>query len=226
MNFEDYFSLLLGQAKNNTENRILKLEMQIPEEIIQKQNEFLKDFFSEDPFEIRPQDLETYIAPSGKIKQLKIDRRPSTYLSLFRFLELFRQQFQSIQNDVGALALCYKALDENQLQSQINLRQKVLTQVLAGGRILKKWQPIQDEFFQKLIKNINESLLQATQLSGKDKAFVNLRKPLSENYLSSNFYPVYESMMNFIIMCLAFTSKLKSETKVLLDEAGLIALNN
>lgn len=209
MTFENYFTLIL---KTKTEARILKLEQPIPENYITSMNEFLKMFFEDDPFEIKPNDLETYFTPTGKIKRLKFDRKPSTYLSIFRFLELYRQQLSSIKHDVNKLAGFYKkiGLSGSNEKELIELREKILTQLLSNGRLLMKWYPIAELLYKNLIQHLNSSLEESESNSGKGKGFINLRKIHSDSFLKNTFYPHYDSLTNFCVFCLAYSAKSKT----------------
>lgn len=214
MDFDDLFKNLLEKNKDAHDSRILKLEFPIPAKYESNMDEFLEKFFSNDPFEIKPQDLETFITPGGNIKKLKFDRRPSTFLSILRFLELYRQQLKSIKSDLSKLATCYKKFEDNDLLDPFNsgLKNQIFTQLLSAGRIIKKWSPQLESLYKLTIVNINLSITEAESTNGRTKAFVNLRKVHSEGYLNVTFHPYYENMVNFCIMCLAFSSKLKALT--------------
>ena len=61
MEFELLFKTLLEKNKDAHDSRILKLEFSIPPKYESNVDEFLGSFFVNDPFEIKPQDLETFI---------------------------------------------------------------------------------------------------------------------------------------------------------------------
>ncbi len=224
MEFELLFKTLLEKNKDAHDSRILKLEFSIPPKYESNVDEFLGSFFVNDPFEIKPQDLETFITPNGNIKKLKFDRRPSTFLSILRFLELYRQQLKSIKSDLSKLATTYKKFEENDLLDPVNsgLKNQILTQILSAGRILKKWSPQLENLYKLTITNINLSITETETTNGRGKGFVNLRKVHSEGYLNVTFHPYYENMINFCIMCLAFSSKLKVLTIEYINKANEI----
>jgi hypothetical protein len=220
MQFEDYFSYILNTNKTANDNRILKLEHFFPLDFEKKQDYFLELFFSNDPFEIKHADLETFLTASGRIKKLKEDRKPSTFLSLFRFLELYRQQFQSQRNDLGTLAGIYKAFENKQIEENSDLKGKILNHLLSARRLYEKWYPQSEQFFKILIQTINQNLVESESIYGKGNGFVNLRKVQSESYMVATFHPYFESLVKFCIMCIAHTVKLKSETKLIQEETG------
>ncbi len=220
MVFEDYLTSIFLIYKNSTDKRILKLDRPFPLQYETKQSSFLEDFFKEDPFEIKPEDLDTLLTQKGKIKKLKSDRKPVTYFALFRFLELYRQEFLKQRTEMAILASIFKSFEEKKFPTNDALKEKVLNQLLSANRIYTKWHPLTETLFKLLIQNINSSLKESELTNGKEKAFVNLRKALSENFLSTTFHPFYNELCDFCIYCIAHTVRLKSETKSLQEQVG------
>ncbi|MBP9889488.1 MAG: hypothetical protein KBF93_24540 [Leptospiraceae bacterium] len=227
MEFDDIFKSLLLNNKDNPDN-ILKLEQPIPLKYESNMNEFLEKFFMGDPFDIKPQDLELVQMGNSKVKKLKFDRRPSTYLSLLRFFELYRQLFKSMSSDLNELASCYKKFLTNETTDPkiTELKKQILAEVFSAGRVLKNWSPQLEQFYKKTIHTINNSFNEPEDSSESNKkGFINLRKVYSESYLNLTFKPYYENMVNFCIVCIAYSSKLKritleysSQTKTILGE--------
>lgn len=213
MEFDDTFKSLLLENKENPENNILKLEIPIPAKYESSMNEFLEKFFMGDPFDIKPQDLELVQMGNTKVKKLKFDRRPSTYLSLLRFFELYRQLFKSMSSDLNELANCYKNFLTNETTDPkiAELKKQILAEVFSAGRLLKNWSPQLEQFYKKTIHTINNSFNESDGDDNK-KGFINLRKVYSESYLNLTFKPYYENMVNFCIVCIAYSSKLKRIT--------------
>ncbi len=214
MDFDEKFKILLAQSRGSADDRVLKLEYSIPSKYESSMNEFLEKFFLNDPFDIKPQDLELVITGSGKIKRLRFDRRPSTYLSILRFFEFYRQRLKSISGDLNHLANFYKeSLVDNTNNPQVDgIKKQILAEVFSAGRLLKRWSPQLEQFYRKTIQVINNDFSESEAVNGKSKGFINLRKVYPEGYLNATFGPHYESMVNFCIVCIAYSSKLRTIT--------------
>jgi hypothetical protein len=214
MDFDEKFKALLSESKHADDTRVLKLEYSIPIKYESSMNEFLEKFFLNDPFDIKPQDLELVVTGTGRIKRLRFDRRPSTYLSLLRFFEFYRQRLKSISSDLNILANFYKdSLANNENDPHIaGIKKQILAEVFSAGRLLKRWTPQLEQFYKKTIKVINDSFSESEATNGKSKGFINLRKVYPEGYLNVTFGPHYESMVNFCIVCIAYSSKLRATT--------------
>lgn len=214
MEFDDKFKELLTQNKEVQDSRILKLDCPIPQKYETAMDQFLEKFFGSDPFDIKSQDLETLVTPNGKIKKLKFDRSPSTFLSLLRFLELYRQQFKSIKSDLSILANFYKRFESNELTDTLHtgIKDQIFTNMQSAGKLLNKWKPQVEQLFQLAVANINFIFSESESTLGAGKGFVNLRKVYSEGYLNLTFKPYYENTVNFCIMCMAFSANLKTST--------------
>lgn len=214
MEFDEIFKALLLENKESPDNNVLKLEIPIPVKYETSMNEFLEKFFIGDPFDIKSQDLELVQMGNAKVKKLKFDRRPSTYLSLLRFFELYRQLFKSMSSDLNELANCYKQFltNENPDPKVAELKKQILAEVFSAGRLLKNWSPQLEQFYKKTIHTINNSFSELEGTDGNKKGSINLRKVYSESYLNLTFKPYYENMVNFCIICIAYSSKLKKIT--------------
>jgi len=206
--FDAHFSSLIEKSKDRS-LRIIKLEKSIPE-VYEKDIElFLKKFFEKDPFEFKPEDLEDVMVNGKVVKQVKLDRRPSTYLSLFRFLELYRQQLFSIKEDISALSQIIKK-EKASYKIQDSLKSSALNEALSAGRIYKNIHGLVQNLCIKLIRQINEELHEALSTQGKD-AFINLRKVISEVYIKSYFNPEYDKLFVNSMFMLAVSKKIRSE---------------
>lgn len=215
MEFDDAFKKILLENKEFPENRILRLEHRIPDKYETLMNEFLEKFFANDPFDIKPEDLDVTITLNGKIRTLKFDRKPSTFLSIFRFLELYRQQMNSMNSDLQTLGSFYKSFLNSKLpeESTAKIKSQILASILSAGKIIKKCKPQLEYLYRITIGSINSQIAEAEAANGKGNGFVNLRKVHSEGYLKLTFHPYYGNMVNFCIICIAHTSKLKAITK-------------
>ncbi len=214
MEFDEIFKTLLLENKQNPDTNVLKLETPIPANYEASMDNFLENFFAGDPFDIKPDDLEVVFMGSIKVKKLKANRRPSTYLSILRFFELYRQLFKSINSDLNRLAACYRGFltQESADPKFADMKNKILAEVFSAGRILKKWTPQLDIMYRKTILAINNSFSDPEAASGNKKGYINLRKVYSESYLNLTFKPQYEELVNFCIICIAYSSKLKKTT--------------
>lgn len=214
MEFEEAFQSVLILNKQDPENRILRLECKIPSKYETNMNEFLEKFFSNDPFDIRPEDLDVTVTLNGKIRSLKSNRRPSTFLSIFRFLELYRIQLNSLKTDINTLANCYKKFLASELPDSIIsvTRNQVLANILSAGRMIKRWNPQMEYLYRFTLNNINLIITESEAANGPGKGFINLRKIISEAYLNLTLQPYYRNLVNFCIICIAYTSKLNLQT--------------
>ncbi len=224
MEFDEAFQSVLQQNKQDPDNRILKLEYQIPGKYESSMNEFLEKFFANDPFDIKPQDLDVSVTLNGKIKTLKFDRKPSTFLSIFRFLELYRQQLNSVKIDLNTLATCYKKLLASELpeQSISKIKNQILASILSAGRIIKKWNPQMEYLYRFTLTNINLVIAESEATYGLGKGFANLRKMHSEGYLNLTLHPYYGNLVSFCIICIAYSSKLRTITSEYKNQTKII----
>jgi hypothetical protein len=215
MEFDDVFKAILLENKDFPENRILRLEHRIPIKYETSMNEFLEKFFANDPFDIKPEDLDVTITLNGKIRTLKFDRKPSTFLSIFRFLELYRQQMNSMNSDLQTLGSFYKSILNSKLpeESTSKIKSQILASLLLAGKIIKKCKSQMEYLYRITIGSINSQIAESEAANGKGNGFVNLRKVHSESYLKLTFHPYYGNMVNFCIICIAHTSKLRAMTK-------------
>ena len=149
--FDAYFRNLLVKAYDK-ESRMLKLDFTIPEHYERDMKSFSQKFFSENPFELTGEDLEEFTVEGKLLKRIRLDRRPSTYLSLFRLVEMYRQELESIRVDIADLAKIFK---EDWLGGNNDL---ALKETLSAGRVYQRLISLAQNFHAKLIRNVNQSL--------------------------------------------------------------------
>lgn len=212
--FDAHLYSLVEKAKDRN-LRMIKLEILIPEVYEKDMDKFLQKFFEPDPFEFKTDDLEEVMLNGKVIKQIKVDRRPVTYLSLLRFLELHRQKLLAIKQDISALA---DVIKEEKASYQITdtLKSSALNEALSAGRIYKSIHGLTQNLYIKLIQQINDELEDAKNNQGKD-AFINLRKMNSEASLRASFHPYYEKLFMNSMFMLAVSKKIRSERLQLLS---------
>lgn len=215
LEFDEHFQTVLEKAKDRN-LRLVKLEKSIPEVYEREMELFLKKFFEHDPFEFKPDDLEEVFVNGKNIKQIKLDRRPTTYLSLFRFLELHRQKLSEIKQDISSLAEVIKEEKAN-YSSNEGLLTAALNDALSAGRVYKNIYQLTNGLFTKLVKQVNSELHDAKNTQGSD-AYINLRKTNSEINLRGLFYPYYEKLFSNSMFLLAVSQKIRSERLNLLSK--------
>ncbi len=218
LEFDEHFQALIEKAKDRN-LRIIKLEKSIPE-IYEKEMElFLKKFFENDPFELKNEDLEEIFVNGKNIKQIKQDRRPSTYWSLFRFLELHRQKLSDIKQDISHLAEVIKEEKANYSTNE-KLLTSALNDALSAGRIYKNIYQLTSGLYIKLVKQVNLELQETKNTQGSD-AYLNLRKANSETNLRGLFYPYYEKLFSNSMFLIAVSQKIRGERLNLLSKLDL-----
>jgi hypothetical protein len=212
--FDAHLFSLIEKAKDRN-LRMIKLEKLIPEVYEKEMDKFLQKFFESDPFEFKADDLEEVMLNGKLVKQIKVDRRPVTYLSLLRFLELHRQKLLAIKEDISALA---EVIKEEKASYQVtdSLKSSALNEALAAGRIYKNIQSLTQNLYIKLFRQINDELEEAKNNQGRD-AFINLRKMNSEASLRASFHPYYEKLFMNSMFMLAVSKKIRSERLQLLS---------
>lgn len=199
--FDNYFKNVLLRAYDK-DSRILKLDQYIPEYYEKDMRGFSQKFFSENPFEISNEDLEEFYIDGKMFKRIRFDRRPSTYLSLFRLTELYRQELEIIRSDIADLAKVFKE-DWNGGENDT-----ILKETLSAGRIYQKLSSIAQNFHSALIRNINLSLRE-TKISMGSDGFLNLRKVNGDAYISSILNPFYTGMINNSLFLIAISKKIR-----------------
>lgn len=217
--FDAAFDVIVAKSQDRA-LRMLKLDMQIPEEYERDMKGFLSKYFKTDPFDIRIEDFEEMILDGKRIQRIKSERRPVSYLSLFRFLELFRQLLEEIKLDIGKLAEIYKLLNPASDREEF-LKEAALKKTLASGRIFQKFSVLNSSFYLRLVKHINQEVLEHKRNSSTE-GYVNLRKLNGEVFLNSVFSPYYSQMVNNCFFLKSFKDKLRLERENLEKQVGSI----
>jgi hypothetical protein len=207
--FDAYFRNILLKAYDR-DLRILKLENPIPEVYEKDLKSFSQKFFSENPFEITNEDLEEFYIEGKLFKRIRIDRRPSTYLSLFRLTELYRAELEKIRGDIADLAKVFKE-DKPSIDKDL-----VLKETLSAGRVYQKLSVLAQNFHTALIRNVNHSLKEIKIAMGSD-GFLNLRKVNGDAFISSILNPHYNGMLNNSLFLIAISKKI-NQHKLAIEE--------
>ncbi len=208
--FDAYFRNLLVKAYDK-ESRMLKLDVSIPEQYERDMKSFSQKFFSENPFELTGEDLEEFTIEGKLLKRIRLDRRPSTYLSLFRLVELYRQELESIRVDIADLAKVFK---EDRAGADNDL---VLKETLSAGRVYQRLTSLAQNFHSKLIRVVNQSLKETKIAMGSD-GFLNLRKVNGDSYISSILNPDYTSMLNNSLFLIAISKRIRQHKLAILEK--------
>ncbi len=155
--FAAHLKELVAAYKADPNVANLFLEMPVPFHFHYR--DVLKEYFSEIPYLVKGTDFEMFIDPQQrKGYTLKDGRKPVTFISMFRFLEFYRQQIDLLESSVQKIKTRYRDVTGAPL-----LRQ-VLIEVL--GR--KAW--TQDDFDHK-------------QERFQEMARYRARQTILENYL-------------------------------------------
>jgi hypothetical protein len=208
--FDAYFRNLLVKAYDK-ESRMLKLDFTIPEHYERDMKSFSQKFFSENPFELTGEDLEEFTVEGKLLKRIRLDRRPSTYLSLFRLVEMYRQELDSIRVDIADLAKVFK---EDWPGGDNDL---ALKETLSAGRVYQRLISLAQNFHAKLIRNVNQSLRDTKIAMGSD-GFLNLRKVNGDSYISSILNPDYTSMLNNSLFLIAISKRIRQHKLAIMEK--------
>lgn len=207
--FDAYFRNLLVKAYDK-DSRMLKLEVPIPEAYERDMKAFSQKFFSENPFELTGEDLEEFLIEGKLFKRIRIDRKPSTYLSLFRLVEMYRQELENIRTDIADLARVFK--EDIGVDNDLALKE-----TLSAGRVYQKLSSLAQNFHTRLIRSINQSLKETKIAMGAD-GFLNLRKANGDSYISSILNPDYTSMLNNSLFLIAISKKIRQHKISILEK--------
>jgi hypothetical protein len=208
--FDAYFRNLLVKAYDR-ESRMLKLDVTIPEQYERDMKSFSQKFFSENPFELTGEDLEEFVVEGKLLKRIRLDRRPSTYLSLFRLVEMYRQELENIRVDISDLAKVFK---EDRAGADNDF---VLKETLSAGRVYQRLTSLAQNFHAKLIRNVNQSLRETKIAMGSD-GFLNLRKVNGDSYISSILNPDYTSMLNNSLFLIAISKRIRQHKLAIMEK--------
>jgi hypothetical protein len=208
--FDAYFRNLLVKAYDR-ESRMLKLDVTIPEQYERDMKSFSQKFFSENPFELTGEDLEEFVVEGKLLKRIRLDRRPSTYLSLFRLVEMYRQELENIRVDISDLAKVFK---EDRAGADNDF---VLKETLSAGRVYQRLTSLAQNFHAKLIRNVNQSLRETKIAMGSD-GFLNLRKVNGDSYVSSILNPDYTSMLNNSLFLIAISKRIRQHKLAIMEK--------
>lgn len=155
LKFDAHFRNLILKYRQNPNIRMLPLQEPIPAGY--PYDQFLENYFSEIPYQFHFEDFDSVV--SGKEKRmhvLKYDRRPKTFISLFRFLEFFRAR-------IKILALIYERYSDQFFEIKDNI-----DSINPVRNLLIGYEWTQEDFNQKSL--IFEcSNLQRSQLQKKSK---------------------------------------------------------
>ncbi|MCB1179431.1 MAG: hypothetical protein KDK36_17750 [Leptospiraceae bacterium] len=204
--FDSEFGRIIEKSKD-VSARLVKLEFLIPEFYFNHMGKFLEKFFGKDPFELNQDDLETVFINGKSIKRIKLNRRPISYLSIFRFLLLCHQSLESIKDDVSVILHHYKD-DFSKTEGMVNKDE--FQKVQVAGRLFKKYNPTVHTLYLKLIKHINQTLEDA-KLNQGEEGFVNIRKINGLDYLAALFDPEYKTLISNLTFMLAVAKEIKLE---------------
>lgn len=207
--FDAYFRNLLVKAYDR-DSRMLKLDVPIPEAYERDMKSFSQKFFSENPFELTGEDLEEFLIEGKLFKRIRIDRRPSTYLSLLRLVEMYRQELESIRTDIADLARVFK--EDIGIDNDLALKE-----TLSAGRVYQKLSSLAQNFHTRLIRSINQSLKETKIAMGSD-GYLNLRKANGDSYISSILNPDYTSMLNNSLFLIAISKKIRQHKISILEK--------
>jgi hypothetical protein len=207
--FDAYFRNLLAKAYDR-DSRMLKLDVPIPEAYERDMKSFSQKFFSENPFELTGDDLEEFLIEGKLFKRIRMDRRPSTYLSLFRLVEMYRQELENIRTDIADLARVFK--EDIGVDNDLALKE-----TLSAGRVYQKLSSLAQNFHTRLIRSINQSLKEMKIAMGSD-GFLNLRKANGDSYISSILNPDYTSMLNNSLFLIAISKKIRQHKISILEK--------
>ena len=210
--FDTYFKNVLIKAYEK-DSRMFKLDQYIPEVYEKDMKGFSQKFFSENPFEIGNEDLEEFYIDGKMFKRIRFDRRPSTYLSLFRLTEMYRQELEIIRSDIADLAKVFKEEWEGADKDTI------LKETLSAGRVYQKLSSLAQNFHSALIRNINISLRETKIAMGSD-GFLNLRKVNGDAYISSILNPFYTGMINNSLFLIAISKKIRQHRIAIQERHG------
>jgi len=208
--FDAYFRNLLVKAYDR-ESRMLKLDVTIPEQYERDMKSFSQKFFSENPFELTGEDLEEFVVEGKLLKRIRLDRRPSTYLSLFRLVEMYRQELENIRVDISDLAKVFKE-DWPGGDNEFALKE-----TLSAGRVYQRLTSLAQNFHAKLIRNVNQSLRETKIAMGSD-GFLNLRKVNGDSYISSILNPDYTSMLNNSLFLIAISKRIRQHKLAIMEK--------
>ncbi|MCB1142782.1 MAG: hypothetical protein H7A24_03905 [Leptospiraceae bacterium] len=213
--FDRYFRAILEKATDR-ESRIIKLEFLIPQEYERDMKGFSSTFFSNNPFELTVGDLDEVSIEGRLIKRIRPDRKPSTFLSLFRLTEMYRQFLEDIHGDIKILAGHYKQYRVDQPEKEL-IKELILKETLSAGRVYQKLSLVSQNFHTKLVHLVNDSLAEAKSAVGPE-GFINLRKFNGESFLGSVLNPEYKSMISNSLFLIAISKKIRQQRKIIQEK--------
>jgi len=121
--FDLHFEIVTNDRSYRVANLLRKIPIDYPLE------DFLGKHFSSPPFELLPGDCERALLGGVSKWQIRESRKPSTFFSLFRFLEFFRISLLGLKQEMTLLG---------QLREKVNFETKNQeTTPLAEGRGVK-----------------------------------------------------------------------------------------
>lgn len=156
------FDLHLEYLIQQDHPRIMNLEKRIPPgypwEIL------LQKHFANPPFDLGRDDLEVVIEAGKKVFRIAETRKPTTFLSLFRFLELFRRNLRQLEENLARIETQYDRVSKTKHENT-GLR----------GLLRKQWTT-------EMIENKHEIIAQALKRdTNVDSVMGKLETVLAEN---------------------------------------------
>jgi hypothetical protein len=205
--FNTEFQKLIEKSKD-VQARMIKLEFEIPEYYTVHMDEFLDTFFKDNPFELKAEDMEDIYVQGKIIKKIRMDRRPISYLSIFRFLVLCKTLTDSLKDSINALIPYFKKDIENPKLKDLQIKHsKTFHDIETAGRFYQKFHPAIQKLYIKLVSHINTSIMEAKSNQGEE-GFLNLRKINGADFLAANFDPEYKLLLNNLTFLIAIAKEI------------------
>ncbi len=156
------FDLHLEYLIQQNNPRIMNLERRIPNNYPWQR--LLEKHFSNPPFELTRDDCEVVLEAGKKVYRLQETRKPTTFHSLFRFLEFFRANTESLTENLNRIEQHYDRVHKTKHENT-GLR----------GLLRKQWTS-------EMIDNKHEIIAQALQKdTNVDSVLGKLEQLLAEN---------------------------------------------
>ena len=178
------FDIHLRRILNINHPRIMNLELKIPPEY--PWEELLQKHFAQPPFELTREDYETIIVGKTKLLKIRETRKHTTFFSLLRFLEFFRNRLEMLELNLSRI--------ENQHEK---LRKTATEKTGIRGLLRAKWN--YDSIANKHIV-IQNALNQKT---GLENVLKKLETILAQNHNVTSKWqyliePFYRKVINYM----------------------------
>lgn len=214
------FDLHLEYLIQQDHPRIMNLERRVPPAYPWER--LLEKHFGNPPFDLTREDLDVVIESGKKVFRIQETRKPTTFLSLFRFLELFRRSLRQLEDNLAKIESQYDRVSKTKHENtglrgllrkqwtteMIENKHEIIAQSFKRDHnvdsVMEKLQQVLAENlpvtsrWQYLLEPFVKEVITHVNSNLKDNAF-NLRMYFPVRSMEDKLKPYYSNAMRYVV---------------------------